>query len=86
MAIDQILIDILDETVEALSKFDLEKLTALEQQIVLLAESNANLATESIGHALPKKRQLQILLQNCRVNLDALTRLHARNMRNQWAQ
>jgi len=84
MAIDQILIDILDETVEALSKFDLEKLTALEQQIVLLAESN--LATESIGHALPKKRQLQILLQNCRVNLDALTRLHARNMRNQWAQ
>jgi len=86
MAIDQILIDILDETVEALSKFDLEKLTALEQRIVLLAESNANLATESIGHALPKKRQLQILLQNSRVNLDALTRLHARNMRNQWAQ
>jgi len=30
MAIDQILIDIFDETVEALSKFDLEKLTALE--------------------------------------------------------
>jgi hypothetical protein len=26
------------------------------------------------------------LLQNCQVNLDALTRLHARNLREQWAQ
>jgi hypothetical protein len=29
---------------------------------------------------------LEIVLQNCQVNLDALTRLHARNMRKQWAQ
>jgi hypothetical protein len=86
MAIDQSLIDILDQTIEALSRLDLEKLTALEQRIVSLAEGNANLGTEGIGLVLPKKRQLQILLQNCRVNLDALTRLHARSMRNQWAQ
>jgi len=86
MAIDQSLIDILDETIEALSKLDLEKLTALEQRIVSFAECNANLETEGIGLVLPKKRQLQMLLQNCRTNLDALTRLHARNMRNQWAQ
>jgi hypothetical protein len=86
MAIDQSLIDILDQTIEALSKLDLEKLTALEQRIVSLAECNANLATESIGLVLAKKRQLQIFLQNCHVNLDALTRLHARSMRNQWAQ
>jgi hypothetical protein len=86
MTIDQSLIDILDQTIEALSKLDLEKLTALEQRIVSLAERNANLATESIGVVLPKKRQLQIFLQNCQVNLDALTRLHARSMRNQWAQ
>ena len=86
MAIDQTLVDILDETVEALSNLDLEKLNALEQQIVLLAESNVNFAKDSIGLVLPKKRQLEIVLQNCQVNLDALTRLHARNMRNQWAQ
>jgi hypothetical protein len=86
MAINQILIDILDETVEALSNLDLEKLNALERRIVLLAESNANFAGDSIGLVLPKKRQLEIMLQNCQVNLDALTRLHARNMRNQWAQ
>jgi hypothetical protein len=86
MTIDQSLIDILDQTIEALSKLDLEKLTALEQRIVSLEELNANLATESIGLVLPKKRQLQIFLQHCQVNLDALTRLHARSMRNQWAQ
>jgi hypothetical protein len=86
MAIDQTLVGILDETVEALSNLDLEKLNALEQQIVLLAESNVNFAKDSIGLVLPKKRQLEIVLKNCQVNLDALTRLHARNMRNQWAQ
>jgi hypothetical protein len=86
MTIDQSLIDILDQTIEALSRLDLEKLTALEQRIMSLAECNANLGTEGIGLVLPKKRQLQILLQNCRTNLDALTRLHARSMRNQWAQ
>jgi hypothetical protein len=86
MTIDQTLIDILDETVEALSNLDLEKLNALERRIVLFAESNSNFGRDSIGLVLPKKRQLEIMLQNCRVNLDALTRLHARNMRNQWAQ
>jgi hypothetical protein len=86
MAIDRTLVDILDETAEALSNFDLEKLNALEQRIVSLADSNANFGRESIGPVIPKKRQLEIILQNCRVNLDALNRLHARNMRNQWAQ
>jgi hypothetical protein len=86
MAIDQSLMDMLDQTIEALSTLDLERLTALEQRIISLAECNANLATEGIGLVLPKKRQLEILLQNCRVNLDALTRLNARSGRNQWAQ
>jgi hypothetical protein len=86
MAIDRTLVDILDETAEALSKLDVEKLNALERRIVLLADSNANLGRESIGLVIPKKRQLEILLQNCQANLDALIRLHARNMRNQWAQ
>ena len=86
MAIDQILIDILDETVKALSNLDLEKLNALERRIVLVAESNANFSRDSIDMVLPKKRQLEIVLRNCQVNLGALTHLHARNMRNQWAQ
>jgi hypothetical protein len=86
MAIDRTLVDILDETADALSTLDLEKLNALEQRIVLLAESNPKFARDGIGLVLQKKRQLEIILQNCQINLDALNRLHARNMRNQWAQ
>jgi primosomal protein N'' len=86
MAIDRTLVDILEETADALSKFDLEKLNALEQRIVLLAESNTKFARDDIGVALQRKRQLEIILKNCQKNLDALNRLHARNMRNQWAQ
>ena len=86
MAIDRTLVDILEETADALSTFDLEKLNALEQRIVLLAESNRKFASDGIDMVLQKKRRLEIVLQNCQINLDALSRLHARNMRNQWAQ
>jgi hypothetical protein len=86
MAIDQALADILDETVEALSNLDSAKLHALTQRIAVLAEANMNHERDDIGLVLLKKRQLGIMLQNCQTNLDALTRLHARNMRNQWAQ
>ena len=86
MVIDRTLVDILDETAEALSTLDLEKLNALEQRILLLAESNRKFARDGIDLVLQKKRRLEIVLQNCQINLDALSRLHARNMRNQWAQ
>jgi len=86
MATDQALAEVLDETVKALSELDPAKLHALEQRITVLARSDVKYEREAIGVAMVKKRQLEILLQNCHVNLDALTRLHARNMRNQWAQ
>jgi hypothetical protein len=86
MAIARTLVDILEETAAALSTWDLEKLNALEQRIVLLAGSNTTFARDGISVALQRKRQLEILLKNCQINLDALNRLHARNMRNQWAQ
>lgn len=86
MAIDQVLGEILDETVEALSHLDSAKLHALEQRIVAFAESNANYGEANVGLVLSKKRLLEIMLQNCHANLDALTRLHVRNTRNQWAQ
>jgi len=80
------LADIFDETFIALSSFDLDKLHALEQRIVALAESNAGLESNEIESVLLKKQRLEIILQNCQLNLDALSRLHVRNMRNQWAQ
>jgi hypothetical protein len=86
MTINQALADILDETVKALSDLDSHLLQALEQRIVALAESSDRYERDDAGLILSKKRLLEIVLQNCQVNLDALTRLHARNMRNQWAQ
>jgi len=86
MTIDQALAEVLDETVKAVSDLDSAKLLALELRIVALAKSNVKYDRDGIGLVLPKKRQLEIILQNFQVNLDALTRLHARNVRNQWAQ
>jgi len=80
------LAEILDETVKALSDLDSGSLQALEQRIVALAESSESYERDDAGLVLSKKRLLEIVLHNCQVNLDALTRLHARNMRNQWAQ
>jgi hypothetical protein len=86
MTIDQALAEVLDETVKALSDLDSTKLLVLEQRIAALAKSDVKCDNEGFGLALPKKRQLEIILRNFQANLDALARLHARNMRNQWAQ
>jgi hypothetical protein len=86
MAINQALADILDEAVVALRDLDSDALHALEQRIVTLAESSEKYERDDVGLVLAKKRLLEIVLQNCQVNLDALARLHARNMRKQWAQ
>jgi hypothetical protein len=86
MAINQALADILDETVIALRDLDSGTLHVLKQRIAALAESSEGYERDDASLVLSKKRLLEIVLQNCQVNLDALTRLHARNMRNQWAQ
>jgi hypothetical protein len=86
MTLNGPLASILDETVKALSDLDSGSLLALEQRIAALAQSSEKFEPDHDGLILSKKRLLEIVLQNCQVNLDALTRLHARNMRNQWAQ
>jgi len=86
MTINCALTDILDEASTALSDFDLGKLLVLEQRIAVLAETDVMYESDDICLIRVKKRQLDILLQNTRTNLDTLTRLHARNTRNQWAQ
>jgi hypothetical protein len=85
MPINQALADILDETVAAISDLDSVALHALEQRIVMLADSAETFERDTVGVVLAK-RLLELVLQDCNVNLDVLTRLHARNMRNQWAQ
>jgi septum formation topological specificity factor MinE len=86
MTIDQTLAEVLDETIKALTSLDPAKLQALEQRIVSLAKSNVKCDRDHIRLVLLKKNQIEIIRQSFQVSLDALTRLHARNMRNQWAQ
>ncbi len=86
MPADQILANILDETITALSNFDLAKLQALESQIIVLADSDPQHTADSVTSVRQKQRSLEALLQNCGANLGALKRLHAKNMRNRWAQ
>jgi hypothetical protein len=86
MSTNATLADILDKTVAALRDLDSDALEALEKQIVTLAEVGARFELDEAGPILLKKRLLEFLLQNCQVNLDALTRLQARNLREQWAQ
>jgi hypothetical protein len=86
MRINGALADILDQTVTALRDLDSDALHALKRQIVTLAESSEKFEPGQAGLILAKKRLLEIVLQNCQMNLDALTRLHARNTRKQWAQ
>ncbi|MCU1250933.1 MAG: hypothetical protein JWQ49_3962 [Edaphobacter sp.] len=86
MTINEALAGILDETVTALRDLDSDALDALKQQIVTLAEFREKFEPDAAGLILTKRRLLEIVLQNCQANLDALTRLHARNMRKQWAQ
>jgi hypothetical protein len=86
MTASRTLADILDKTVTALRDLDSDALLALKQEIVTLEESSEKFEPDDAGLILSKRRLLEIVLQNCQVNLDALTRLHARNTRKQWAQ
>jgi hypothetical protein len=85
MAINHAVADVLDQTIQALTLMDLNKLQSLERRISLLAESNATCDREGLPSLLAKKRLLELILQSCKSNLDALNRLHRRNTRDQWA-
>jgi len=85
MTIDQAVGEVLDQTIQALTLLDLNKLQALERRLSAMAESNVEWNRDSFPSLLAKKRLLELVLQNCKSNLDALNRLHGRNMRDQWA-
>jgi hypothetical protein len=85
MAIDQAVVDVLDETIQALTLLDFDRLQILEKRISALAKSDAKCSEGSLYLIQTKKRLLELLLQNCEANLNALNRLHGKNMREQWA-
>jgi hypothetical protein len=85
MAIDQAVGDVIDQTIQAFTLLDLNELQALERRISAMAESNVTWNGEIHPSLFAKKRLLELILQNYKSNLDALSRLHRRNMRDQWA-
>jgi hypothetical protein len=85
MAIDKVVDEILDQTIQALTLLDLNKLQSLEKRIATAAESNVVFDRGNLTSLLAKKRILELLLHNCKSNLDTLDHLHKRNVRGQWA-
>jgi hypothetical protein len=82
----QAVVDVLDETLEALTSLDVDKLEELEGRVEVLAESEVVCGEFSADAILAKKRVLELVLRNCEENLRALHRLHIRNMGSQWAR
>lgn len=88
MQTEQDVTEILDEAIRALTVLDLNRLEELETRISLMANAGmlrSSASPADIGKVSEKKRLLGMLLEHCRSNLDALQRLHAKNMEGQWA-
>lgn len=85
MQTEQGVTEILDEAIRALTILDLGKLEELEMRVTLMANAGRLRSFEDIGKLSEKKRLLGMLLENCKSNIDALQRLHAKNMGGQWA-
>jgi hypothetical protein len=77
---------ILEETITALSSFDLARLQTLEQSTIELAGSGLRCEAEEMNVLRAKKDVLELLLRNCEPNLNVLKRLHTRSTRESWAQ
>jgi hypothetical protein len=84
MTISQAVGDALDETIHALARLDLDALTAIEERMMVLAQSRLIADGAVMGSILAKKRVLEQVLNHSESNLDALQRLYRRNMRDLW--
>ena len=82
---EQSMTEILDEAIRALTVLDLDKLEDLETRVTSMASAGRLDSCADRGGASEKRRLLEMLLEHCKSNLDALNRLHSRNARGQWA-
>lgn len=85
MQTEQSVTAILDEAIHALTVLDLNRLEELEMRVTSMARAGVLLQSSDQKKVSEKKRLLGMLLENCKSNLDALNRLHAKNTREQWA-
>lgn len=82
---EQSVTEILDEAIRSLAVLDLDRLEELESRVQSMANSGRLHLCGDNGKASEKRRLLGTLIENCKANLDALSRLHSRNARGEWA-
>lgn len=79
---EQAIAGVLEGTIEALVRFDLEQLLSLEGQMLRLEGSGV--AIQPVPYLLEKQATLRHTLEETRLNLDALERLCSRKERERW--
>ncbi|HZY61319.1 MAG TPA: hypothetical protein VFE38_02270 [Edaphobacter sp.] len=84
MASCQAIAFLLEQTVDALALFDLERLRNLEREAASLADAPLHPGNAELQTLIAKKQVLERVLQQSTSNLDALNRLYERRTREQW--
>jgi hypothetical protein len=79
---EQSVATILDETIEALSQLDHDRLSSLEKKIQMLANTDA--VSSSTPSVLERQQTLKYLLDETKANVAVLTRLHHGNGGSEW--
>jgi flagellar biosynthesis/type III secretory pathway chaperone len=75
---------LLDETIAALSEFDLERLLSLEEKTLLL--TNSGITGGSIPSLVERQQILVRLLEATQSNIAGLARIHQRDGANAWVR
>jgi hypothetical protein len=73
---------VFEATIEALSRFDLDRLLTLEEKMLRLARSGARVHLSP--SLLERRNQLGRTLDETRNNLEVLQRLHSRKGEDPW--
>jgi hypothetical protein len=87
MRIEQVLGEALDQTIHALAMLDLDALESIEQRLTTLAPSRRvgdEIDADCMVSLIARKCVLEQVLYHSELNLNALRRLHGRNMRDLW--
>jgi hypothetical protein len=75
---------LLDETIAALSEFDLERLLSLEEKMLLL--TNSGITGGSIPSLVETQQILGRLLEATQSNIAGLARIHQRDGADAWVR
>ena len=79
---EQAIASVLEETIEALTCFDLERLVSFEEGMTRLMASGATI--RPVASLLEKRTRLKRTLEETRANLDVLERLCSGKDRERW--